>query len=177
VVALAWVGVVGWREYAGKPWNLDWGTNDVRVEGECWDKLAKWPDGQPFTVDDSWADEYDAESNVEINRKVHAWAADSIPERNKWRAAIRQKLRDCEGGAPVTQRLSLKVSRIWSSLEDSLPILLLPPLALLIAGFIVRWVAKGFTTAASLPGGSSTRREAVRDDERTRPDSTRRDRR
>jgi hypothetical protein len=148
VLALAWIGVVGWREYANKPWNLDWGTASIRLEGECWDKLAKWPDGQPFSQWDALLTEDDTEGNVEINRKNHAWSADSIPERNKWTAVIRQKLRDCENTAPVAQRLSLKVGRIWSSLQDSLPILMLPPLALLAAGFIIRWVVSGFRAKA-----------------------------
>jgi len=29
-------------------------------------------------------DEMDVPDNVEINKRNHAWAADSIPERNKW---------------------------------------------------------------------------------------------
>src|SRR5262245_30268056 len=95
-VALAWVVLLGWYEYANKPWNLDWGTVSIRTEGECWERLAKWPDGQPFNEFDALADEeVDASSNVELNKKRNAWAADDIPERNRWRGAIRQKLRDC----------------------------------------------------------------------------------
>ena len=45
VIALAWVGLVGWHEYAAKPWNWDWG---LTRSGECWDRFAKWPDGKPF---------------------------------------------------------------------------------------------------------------------------------
>jgi hypothetical protein len=147
VVALAWVGVMGWREYTNKPWNLEWGVG-FRTEGECWDRLAKWPDGQPFDLWDVF-DDVDVPSNVELNQKKHTWAADAIPERNRWVAATRQKLRDCEAAAPIMQRLSLKMTNIWSSLVDSLPILLLPPLVLLLVGWTVNWILRGFGAGAA----------------------------
>ena len=52
VLAVAWLGLVGWYEYANKPWNQSWGPASVRTEGECWITIAKWPDGQPF----DWSD-------------------------------------------------------------------------------------------------------------------------
>jgi hypothetical protein len=139
---------MGWREHTEKPWNWDWGKVPIRTEGECWDRLAKWPDGQPLTEWDALADEVNTPSNVEINKSKRAWAADSIPERNRWAATTRQKLKDCEAVAPIKQRLSLKVIRIWSSLEDSLPVILGPPFALLIAGYMIAWVAQGFRAQA-----------------------------
>jgi hypothetical protein len=68
--------------------------------------------------------------------------------KNRWRAQIRQKLSDCEAAAPIMQRTSLKVSDIWSRVKGSLPIIFLPPFALLIAGYIIGWVAQGFRARA-----------------------------
>jgi hypothetical protein len=148
VIAVAWIGLIGWREYTRKPWNWDWGRVPIQTTGECWDRLAKWPDGQAFTQWDTFADEIDSPINIEINRSKHAWAADSILERNRWAAAIREKLRECQAAAPVMERVSLKAVHIWSSLENSLPIILLPPIALLIAGYIIGWVVRGFRAQA-----------------------------
>jgi len=48
--------------------------------------------------------EMDVPENVEINKRNHAWASDSIPERNKWTGIVRQKLEDCEAEEPLTYR-------------------------------------------------------------------------
>jgi hypothetical protein len=48
--------------------------------GECWDGLAKWPDGKPF-------DEWD----------VFFEAPGSVNERDRWRELIRQKLEGLRG--------------------------------------------------------------------------------
>jgi hypothetical protein len=66
-----------------------------RTEGECWERLAKWPDGTAFTVWDVF-DEVDAQSTIVTNRNNRAWAPDSITKRNEWRDNIRQKLNGCE---------------------------------------------------------------------------------
>jgi hypothetical protein len=140
VIAVAWIGLTGW--------STQWGfvPFGFHLGGECWDRLAKWPDGQSFT---EWEvfDEVDTPSNVEINKKRGAWAAESIPERSRWAEVTRQKLIDCEATAPLKRRL-LKVSDIWSSLQGSLPLIFLPPFALLIAGYIIGWVAQGFRARA-----------------------------
>ena len=86
----------------------------------------------------------DVPDNVEINKRNHAWAADSIPERNKWAATVRQKLEDCEAEEPLTYRASLLASRIWSSLKDTLPIVLLPPVLLFVFGYVGIWTIRGF---------------------------------
>jgi len=149
VLALAWVGFSGWYEYASKPWNFDWGSALIRTEGdECLTQLAKWPDGQPFDWWDISGDEVNTQNNVEINKKKGAWRADDIPERNRWVAAIRQKLIACEMAAPIMQRASRQVMRIWDSLDDDIATLLLPPVALLIMGWIIGWVARGFSGSA-----------------------------
>jgi hypothetical protein len=152
VLALAWIGLVGWNEFVHKPWNMDWRTETVRTEGECWDRLAKWPDGQPFSMYNAWSDEIDIPANVEVNKREHAWAADSIPERNRWVHATLQKLRECEAAAPIMQRVSLRATsiatNIWFSLKDSLALILLPPCALLITGYIFGWTIRGFRAGA-----------------------------
>jgi len=112
---VAWLGSIGWYEYANKPWNLNWGLASVRTEGECWTRLAKWPDGQHFDGFETEFEEADIPSNVEINKQRGAWAAGSIPERNRWIAAARQKIIDCEAAAPIMQRLSHQATVIWAS--------------------------------------------------------------
>jgi hypothetical protein len=144
-LAVAWVALVGWKER--DQWSS--GFSYAHTNGECWDRLAKWPDGKPFDVYDMFG-EFDLPSNVEINKKENAWAADSIPERNRWRDIVTQKLRDCEAASdaakPIMQRLTLTVSESWPILKESLSRIFLPPLALLIAGWILGWIVRGFRT-------------------------------
>jgi hypothetical protein len=143
VLALAWVTLVGWNEYG--QWANGRPSNIVNTEGECWDRLAKWPDGKPFDIYDTF-NEFDLPSNIEINKKENVWAADSIPERNRWRDTVLQRLKDCEAAKPILQRLTLTVSDYWPALKDSLSLILLPPLALLIAGCLFGWIIRGFRT-------------------------------
>jgi hypothetical protein len=54
-----------------------------------------------------------------------------------------------KAAAPLMHRLSLRMSEVWFSLKQlSLPIILLPPFALLIGGYIIAWVLKGFRARA-----------------------------
>jgi hypothetical protein len=85
--------------------------------------------------------EFDLPANVEINKKENAWAADSIPERNRWRDTVTQKLRDCEANQPIFERLGGA-----SDALKSLFLILLPPLGLLIAGWLLGWIVSGFRT-------------------------------
>jgi hypothetical protein len=139
VIAVVWIGLAGWREYTEKPWNWDWYYGSVRTEGECWDRLAKWPDGQPLSGREVYGDFWDKKLSTDSNM-----------ERNRWAEAIRQKLLECEAAAPIMQRMPVKLTRILSQpgWKESLPILLLPPFALLIAGYIIGWVVRGFRTQA-----------------------------
>jgi hypothetical protein len=84
VLALAWVALVGWKER--DQWSNRYSY--IPTEGECWDRLAKWPDGKPF-------DGYDAISNE---------TPDSSSERDQWRDAVRLKIKDCEAAKPILQR-------------------------------------------------------------------------
>jgi hypothetical protein len=64
VLALAWVALAGWNER--DQWSN--GGSYVHSNRECWDRLAKWPDGKPFEAEEGiWAlvDEFDIESNRE----------------------------------------------------------------------------------------------------------------
>jgi hypothetical protein len=106
---------------------------------------CQWPDGKPFDVYDMFG-EFDLPSNVEMNKKENAWAADSIPERNRWRDIVTQKLRDCEAAKPILQRLTLTLTDSWPTLKESLSLIFLPPLALLIGGWLLGWIARGFRT-------------------------------
>ncbi len=145
VLAVLWISLFGWHEYTAHGWVAD---PFSRGQGDCWDGLAKWPDGQPFSEWDAVGDEMDVASNVEINKKNHAWAADSIAERNRWRHTIRQKVNDCEAAKPIIERLILRAIDYWSALKGSLPVILLPPIVLLIAGWTLGWIIKGFRPAS-----------------------------
>jgi hypothetical protein len=121
VLALAWVAVVGWNEY------VRWVNH---TEGECWDRLAKWPDGTPFGAYDMYNDTKDASS-----------------EKDQWRDAVFLKLRDCEAAMPILQRLARAVSvGNRSELKDALSLIVVPPVALLISGWLLGWIVTGFRT-------------------------------
>src|SRR5437763_9178283 len=71
---------------------LLWVRLPFQPQVDCWEPLAKWPDGKSFDEWDRYgAVELDIPSNVEINKKNGEWAADSIAERNRWRESIWQK--------------------------------------------------------------------------------------
>jgi hypothetical protein len=76
--------------------------------------------------------------------KARAWSAESIPAWNQWRQTIVQRLAECgaaaEAANPIAQWISQTTTRVWESLEDSLRVILLPPVALLIIG----WTIRGF---------------------------------
>lgn len=137
VVAVAWVGYAGFHESATKSLNSDSRIASNRGEDDCWTRIAKWPDGQPFNVFDLF-EEANTLSNVELNKKKGVWSADSIPDRNQWVVSTKQKLIACETDRPVAQQVTGQVTNVWLSLRNSLAGLLLPPLALLIMGWIVR---------------------------------------
>jgi hypothetical protein len=151
VLSIAWIGFAGWNEYHEAPWNLNWPL--ARPEGPCWDSIAIWPNGEHFY----WADiseEEDTPLNIEIDKFKHEWSADSIPTRNQFRETVVQKLNECEAAAiaatPLVQRASQGVVRVWETLGDaySLRAMLLPPLALLLAGWIAGWIIRGFRASA-----------------------------
>jgi hypothetical protein len=137
VVAVAWVGYAAFHEHTAKSLNFESRTASTRSEGDCWTRIAKWPDGQPFNAFDLF-EESNTPSNVALNKKRGAWSADSIPDRNQWVVSTKQKLIACETGRSVVPQVTGQVSNVWLSLRNSLVGLLLPPLALLIMGWIIR---------------------------------------
>jgi hypothetical protein len=133
LVVLALVGA----GYAG----LSWQWSD-RLEVDCWSRIAKWPDGQPFTVFDLFEQE-NTRANVELNKTRDVWAAESIVTRNQWVTSTKQKLIACETGEPV-ESLQGQASNVWTNLRSSLLGLTIPPLAILT----VIWMASGFRAQA-----------------------------
>jgi hypothetical protein len=82
-------------------------------------------------------DEVDVPSNTELNKKRNDWAWDNIPERNRMRHVIRRKLTDCKAATtPLVERVTSRLARIWTSINDVLGLIFLPPLALLVAGWV-----------------------------------------
>ena len=140
-LAVLWVLASGWHAYTTTYLRLPF-----QPQVDCWEPLAKWPDGKSFDEWDRYgAVELDIPSNVEINKKNGEWAADSIAERNRWRESIWQKVKDCEAAKPLVQRIALGVTENWSYLRSALQLILLPPLAVFMASFIFGWiVVRGF---------------------------------
>lgn len=135
VVAVAWVGYAAFHEHTKL--NFDSRTALTRSEEDCWTRIAKWPDGQPFNAFDLF-EEANTPSNVDLNKKRGAWSADSIPDRNQWVVSTKQKLIACETGRSAAPQVTGQVSNVRLSLRNSLVGLLLPHLARLIMGWIVR---------------------------------------
>jgi hypothetical protein len=148
VLALAWIGFFGWKEYSNRPY-VSWATpTEIRVEKDCWNLFAKWPDGQPMGGWDDVSDEFDIPENVTENKKNHAWSADNIAERNRWRGYVRAKAQECAAATPIGNQFLPRLYIIWSDLRNSLSLIFLPPLALLIAGYVFWRVASGFRAKA-----------------------------
>src|SRR5262245_51262220 len=126
---VAGVAYMGWQ----------WQTWSNPSELNCWSRIAKWPDGQPFTVFDLF-EQANTPANVELNRRKDAWAAESIVTRNQWVSSTRQKLLACETGSTASLEFTGSTNSVGTSLRNSLLGLLLPPLTILI-GF---WVVRGF---------------------------------
>src|SRR5262245_4211479 len=129
VLALAGLG------YAG----LQWRASSDPSELNCWSRIAKWPDGQPFSVFDLF-EQANTPANVELNKKNDAWAAESIVIRNQWVASTRQKLIACETGGAVLAEALGQTNSVWTNLRNSFLGLLLPPLLILLG----LWVVRGF---------------------------------
>jgi hypothetical protein len=72
--------------------------------------------------------------------------AGSGNERDHWRELIRQKLKACEYDKPLVQRLTAWLDDNFIALKGSLLLILLPPFSLLLLGYCVGWVVKGFVS-------------------------------
>jgi hypothetical protein len=124
VVPVLWILFTGWNEY--KNWIMH--PDEARAN-VCWDRLAKWPDGKPFDAWDALGDD----------------TPDGSSQEDQWRSKIRQKLAECE--APTSIQAKWEAELVSSDAVFVLSRLLLPPIALLVAGFIFGWIAKGFRTS------------------------------
>jgi hypothetical protein len=129
VLAIVWVLASGWHAYTTTYWSF-------QSDNDCWKQLAKWPDGKAF--------------DSELDRFLD-WVPDPPEpafaieiEKNRWRRMIWQKIEDCRASKPLVQRVARAVTMNWSSLESSLQLILLPPLAVLIAGGALGWIIRGF---------------------------------
>lgn len=127
-LAMLWILISGWNVYN------NWTTHpDAARAEECWDRLAKWQDGKPFDNGWNYWDTYKPESSDE-------------KEKNQWRAEIRRKLAECEAPTSVLEKWQAEL--VSSDAVDALSRVLLPPIALLIAGCIFGWIATGFRASA-----------------------------
>src|SRR5262245_4570841 len=93
----------GDRSPIGRPEN-GW-TKGIVTEKSNWRFRARWRSIRKVP------------SNVEINKKNGAWAADAIVERNRWRETIWQKVKDCEAAKPLVQRVAVGVTENWPYLK------------------------------------------------------------
>ena len=127
-VLAVWISGSGWHAYTTASWS--------QPEDDCWEQIAKWPDGKPF---DEWerGGFVDYVPNDEPNRR-----------QNKIFEEVWRKIKDCgtakEAAKPLMQRVTLRVTENWSELTSALRLILLPPLAVLIAGLVLGWIVKGF---------------------------------
>ena len=123
--------------FAGSQWQ--WVTGSNRSEDNCWSRIAKWPDGRPFSVFDLFED-VNTPRTVEPNKEGRAWSARSTPGGNQWVVSTRQRLFACETSGAFTTQMTGQPNSVWINLRNSLLGFLLPPLAILTAG----WIARGF---------------------------------
>src|SRR5262245_16850517 len=129
VLAILWVMASGWHAYTT---TYLW----FQPDEDCLNQLAKWPDGRPFNEL-----ERGGFLGIELDDEANQ-SRDKIFE-EVWR-----KIKDCgaakEAAKPLMQRVTLRVTENWSELTSALRLILLPPLAVLIAGFIFGWIVRGF---------------------------------
>jgi hypothetical protein len=139
VIAIAWIGVMTW-------WWVDNAIEAAAFRWDCWDQL-KWPngtsiapwelrEGKDFPNDDYW--------------RKYGGGITLASEREQWLAAARQKLKDCEA-VPPSLRQQVSSFRRQVSLKvvaGFLAAALGPPIALLIAGYVIGWIARGFRVRA-----------------------------
>ena len=60
------------------------------------------------------------------------------------RSIVRQRLADCEAAKPLMHRATYWMTQNGPELTSSLGLVLLPPIALLIVGWLVAWIVRGF---------------------------------
>jgi len=111
-------------------------------EGNCWSRIAKWPDGQSFSVFDLF-EEANTDGNAEPIKKRDALSAESVANRNQWIVSTRARLIACEIGGRAVPPVTKKPIEAWTNLRNSLLGLFLPPLVTLMAG----WIISGFGQA------------------------------
>jgi hypothetical protein len=129
VITLIWIAFGGVVVISG----IRAGMPSVETSGECWDRLARWPDGRAFDRDDPFNDNGEG-TLAERDARVD------------WRYAIRQELIDCQDAQPITQRIG-RVINYMDTRDDFdfiFGAILLPPLVLLGFGGIFGWIVTGF---------------------------------
>ena len=122
--------------FAASQWG--WETGSKLSENDCWSRIAKWPDGRPFSVFDLFED-VNTPRTVELNKEGRAWSTQSPQGSNPWVISTRQRLIACETGGAVMAQMTGQTNSVWVSLRNSLLGFLLPPFAILGAG----WIARG----------------------------------
>jgi len=77
-----------WRHFAKA--THSWLEAPIPLTGDCWDRVARWPDGKPL-------DQWDALANEA--------PPGSVNERDQWRDTVRERLRACEDAKPLAAQL------------------------------------------------------------------------
>jgi hypothetical protein len=165
VFSILWIGFFGWNQYASnfQGWFAD---PVVPADDDCSKRIGKWPSGKAWDVYDFVFNELSSDDLPDklplISKEGRAVPDTRIdPEgtgiarafdRDRWRDAIRQKIFNCEAAheaaTPAMERLVGRAARIWTNARDSLPCVVLPPFALLLVGFVLSWIARGFRPSA-----------------------------
>jgi hypothetical protein len=118
VFAVAWISVMGWSEYKS-----GWAQFPL-VENEKSVDLSSVPTEQLVTVLAKYL-------HFDLDGARKAGYSD-------------QEIADHLVATMPSRPKSSRVADIWANMKSSLPVILLPPFALLVAGYIIVWVVNGF---------------------------------
>jgi hypothetical protein len=118
VLAVIWTGVIGWNAY------------------------SNW-----YAPYFNWYDPGDDCSGVQFFSDAEVGLPPN-PQQEAQLAKERAKIAECRAAKPISERLAFIAAGYWLNIKASLPLALLPPLALLLAGYIFGWIVKGFGVKA-----------------------------
>jgi hypothetical protein len=118
----------------------------IHAQGECWDRIAKWPNGEPFPEYDAtfdfehrkpYAPDWNPPDSLEqaVTREraptstdpnkpwgdtVRDWTPEGAEAIQRWMSIALQKVKDCETAAPFFQRAFLRSSDFGQAIRSGL---------------------------------------------------------
>jgi hypothetical protein len=119
-LSVLWIGVIGWNTYAN--WYAPY-FNWYYPEDDCLGGGKR-----PLS---------DAEVGLPPDPQQEAQLPKELA-----------KIAECRAAKPISERLAFIATSYWVNIKASLPLALLPPLVLLLVGYMFGWVVKGFRAKA-----------------------------